>query len=364
MKIIVSAGGTGGHIYPALAIINKFKEKEKDLDILYIGTHNRMEKDIIPKHGIRYESIEIYGFTKNIKQDIKNLFLIKKDIRKCIKLMKEFKPDIVLGIGGYVTLPVMLAAKKLGIKTFIHEQNSLPGKTNLFIQKDVDLIGISFKDSAKYFKKCRGEVFFSGNPCGENALTIKPMDKKELGLDRKKKLVVVVAGSLGSATVNEKMKDFLNNVKDKEYEVLYITGNAHYSDFVKGTHFPSNVKVLPYLDNLAALLKNTDLLITRAGASTMSEVLSLALPAIFIPSPYVANNHQYYNALEIKNNNAGELIEEKELTSKKLDNMINNVLFDEKRYKEMKKNLKKLSIDNSSEIIYKRIKDLVECKKN
>ena len=364
MKLIISAGGTGGHIYPALAIINKFKEKEKNLDILYIGTHNRMEKDIIPKHGIKYESIEIYGFTKNIKQDIKNIFLIRKDIKKCLKIMKEFKPDIVLGIGGYVTLPVMLAAQKLGIKTFIHEQNSLPGKTNLYLQKKTDLIGISFKDSAKYFNKCQGEVFFSGNPCGENALNIKPMPKETIGLNKNKKLVVVVAGSLGSATVNAKMKDFLNNAKDKDYEVLYITGNSHYSEFVKGERFPANVKVIPYLDNLAALLKNCDLLVTRAGASTMSEILSLGLPSIFIPSPYVANNHQYYNALEIKNNNAGELIEEKELTSKKLDNMINKVLFDETKYKEMKKNLKKMSIDNSSEIIYKKIKDLIECKKN
>jgi len=360
MKIVVSAGGTGGHIYPALAIINKFKEKEKDLDILYIGTHNRMEKDIIPKHGIRYESIEIYGFTKNIIRDIKNIFLIKKDINKCIKLFKEFKPDIVLGIGGYVTLPVILAANKLGIKTFIHEQNSLPGKTNLFLQDKVNLIAVSFKDSISKFNKAKGEVVFTGNPCGENALSLKPMDKTELGLTKNKKLIVVVAGSLGSKTINDKMKEFITNSKNKDYELLYITGNSHYEEFIKDFEYPSNVKIIPYLDNLAALLKVTDLLITRAGASTMSEILSLTLPAIFIPSPFVANNHQYYNALEIKKNNAGELIEEKELTSEKLDNMINDVLFNEKRYKDMKKNLAKMSINNSSILIYEKIKDLIE----
>ena len=362
MKIIVSAGGTGGHIYPALAIINKFKEKVKDLDVLYIGTHNRMEKELIPKRGIKYEEIEIYGFSKsNIKQDIKNIGCIRKAIKKCIKIMQEFKPDIVLGIGGYVTFPVIVAAHRLGIKTFLHEQNSLPGKTNLYLQKYADLVGVSFKESASYFKKCKGEVFFSGNPCGENALSLEPMSKKDLGLDKDKKLIVVVAGSLGSATVNSKMQEFLNNSKDKEYEILYITGKSHYDEFVKDKDFPKNVKVLPYLDNLAALLKNTDLLITRAGASTMSEVLSLNLPAIFIPSPFVANNHQYYNALEIKNNKAGELIEEKELTSEKLDNMINKVLYDDKLYKEMKKNLKKMSVDNSSDIIYNKIKDLIKC---
>ena len=361
MKIIVSAGGTGGHIYPALAIINKFKEKEKDVEVLYIGTHNRMEKEIIPKRGIRYEEIEIYGFSKsNIKQDIKNIGCIRRAIKKCKNIMKEFKPDIVLGIGGYVTFPVIVAAHRLGIKTFLHEQNSLPGKTNLYLQKYADLIGVSFKESSSYFKKSKGEVFFSGNPCGENAISLKPKSKKELGLSDDKKLIVVVAGSLGSATVNSKMHEFLTNARGKDYEVLYITGKTHYEEFIKNKKYSKNVKVIPYLDNLAALLKNTDLLITRAGASTMSEVLSLNLPSIFIPSPYVANNHQYYNALEIKNNNAGELIEEKELTSEKLDNMINKVLYDEELYNKMKQNLKKMSINNSSDIIYKKIKDLIK----
>ena len=133
MKIIVSAGGTGGHIYPALAIINKLKEKDKNLEVLYIGTHNRMEKEVVPKRGIRYEEIEIYGLSlRNIKQNIKNVWCIIKAIKKCTKIMKEFKPDIVIGVGGYVTYPVIVAAHRLGIKTFLHEQNSLPGKTNRF----------------------------------------------------------------------------------------------------------------------------------------------------------------------------------------------------------------------------------------
>ena len=361
MKIIVCAGGTGGHIYPALAIIKKFQEKEKDLDILYIGTHNRMEKDLIPKRGLKYESLEIYGFSKkDILLDIKNIFLINKAYKKCLKIMKEFKPDLVLGVGGYVTYPVIKAASKLGIKTFIHEQNSLPGKTNLVLQKKVDLIGVSFKESLSKFDKAKGEVFYSGNPCGENALSMKPMDKVSLGLSENKKLVVVVAGSLGSATVNAKMSEFLLKVKNENYEVLYITGKNLYDDFIKDKKIPYNVKVLPYLDNLPALLKNTDLIITRAGASTMSEILSLTLPAIFIPSPYVANNHQYYNALEIKNNNAGELIEEKYLTSTLLINKINEVLNNKEKYAAMKENLKKMSMNNSSDVIYNKLKDLIK----
>ncbi len=361
MKIIVSAGGTGGHIYPALAIINKFKEKEKDLEVLYIGTHNRMEKDLIPKRGINYEEIEIYGFSKrDILLDIKNVFLIGKAKNKCIKLMEEFKPDLVLGIGGYVTYPVIKAASKLGIKTFIHEQNSIPGKSNLSLQKNADLIGVSFEDTKVKFNKAKGEVFYSGNPCGENALSLEPMDKESLGLSKNKKLVVVVAGSLGSATVNEKMKDFLKKAEKEDYEVLYITGKNLYDEFVRDTKFGSNIKVLPYLDNLPALLKNTDLIVTRAGASTMSEILSLNLPAIFIPSPYVANNHQYFNALEIKNNGGGEVIEEKDLTSDKLLTKINEVLGNREVYMKMKENLKKMGMDNSSDLIYSKLKDLVK----
>ncbi len=361
MKYIISAGGTGGHIYPALAIINKFKEKEPDTEVLYIGTHNRMEKELIPKRGIPYEEIEIYGFSKkNIALDIKNIGCIFKAEKRCEEIMKEFKPDLVLGIGGYVTFPVIYAAHKLGIKTFIHEQNSHPGKTNLVLQKKADPIGVSFKESAEAFKKAKGEVFYSGNPCGENALSLDPMPKESLGLSKNKKLVVVVAGSLGSSTVNQKMLDFLRLAGNKDYEVLYITGKALYDDFIEGETFAPNVKVLPYLDNLPALLKNTDLIVTRAGASTMSEILSLNLPAIFIPSPFVANNHQYYNALEIKNNGGGEIIEEKDLTSELLASKINDVLSNETKYNQMKANLKKMSMNNSSDVIYEKLKELTK----
>ena len=361
MRLIVSAGGTGGHIYPALAIINKFKEKDPDTEVLYIGTHNRMEKDLIPKRGIPYEEVEIYGFSKKkIMLDLKNIFCIIKAEKKCEKLIKEFKPDIVMGIGGYVTFPVIYAANKLGVKTFIHEQNSHPGKTNIALQKKADLIGVSFKDSIKIFNKAKGEVFYSGNPCGENALSLEPMAKETLGLDPNKKLVLVVAGSLGSSTVNEKMLDFLDKASKEDYEVLYITGKDYYDEFVKNREFAPNIKVLPYLDNLPALLKNTDLIVTRAGASTMSEILSLNLPAIFIPSPFVANNHQYYNALEIKQNGGGDIIEEKDLTSELLASKINEVLTNESLYQSMKDNLKKMSMNNSSDVIYQKIKELIK----
>ena len=359
MKVVVSAGGTGGHIYPALAVLEKLKKEDKHLEVLYIGTKNRMESEIIPARGINYVGIEIYGFSKNILRDIKNIFLVTKSYHQCLKLLRDFNPDIVLGFGGYVTYPVLKAAKKLGIKTFLHEQNSIVGKTNKFLSNHVDLVAVSFLSTLNKFPKAK-KVIYSGNPCGENALTTKEIKKSDIGLDNKKKLVIVVAGSLGSSSLHEKLKEFLRLSKRADYQVLYITGKTHYEDFTFKTRFSSNIKVLPYLDNLAGLMRNCDLIVTRAGASTMSEILALNLPAIFIPSPYVAGNHQYYNALEIVKNNAGLMIKEEDLDGEELFKMVNEILNDKQRYEIMKMNLKNMGKNDSSDIIVSEIKELVK----
>ncbi len=360
MKIIVSAGGTGGHIYPALAIIKKFKEKEKNLDVLYIGTHDRMEKDIVPQMGIKYEALEIYGFSKtDILRDFKNIVLIRKALNKCIGIMKKFKPDIVIGCGGYVTYPVIKAAQKLGIKTFIHEQNSIPGKSNVALSKKADLVGISFKNSESYFKKAK-KVVYTGNPCGENALDIQKVSKTTLGFSPSSKLIIIVAGSLGSNTFNEKFKAYLSMIDNEKYNVLYITGKSYYENFVKDTKFSKNVKVVPYYNNLASIMKDAYLIISRAGASTISEILALRLPSILVPSPYVANNHQYYNALDLVNMKVADLLEEKNLDPSIIQVMINELVYNEKKYKEMKKMLEKLNVKEASTIIYDEIKEMLK----
>lgn len=360
MKIIVSAGGTGGHIYPALAIIKKFQEMEKDLEVIYIGTHNRMEKEIVPKMGIKYIDLEIYGFSKtNILRDIKNISLIKKAMNKCLKIMKEFKPDIVIGCGGYVTYPVIKAAKKLNIKTFIHEQNSIPGKSNVYLSKFVDLVGISFKNSKNYFEKAK-RVVYTGNPCGENALTVKKVSKSTLGFKPNDKLIIIVAGSLGSESLNNKFKAYLSTIDNESYNVLYITGTNLYNEFIKDTKFSKNVKVVPFYDNLPSIMKDAYLVISRAGASTISELLALKIPSILIPSPYVANNHQYYNALDLANMKVSELIEEKNLNSNIIKVMINELVYNDELYKEFKNNLEKLNTKASSSIIYEEIKEITK----
>ncbi len=360
MKVIISAGGTGGHIYPALAIINKIKQKEPNSEFLYIGTHDRMEKDIVPKYGIPFKQIEMYGF--NRKKLLKNFQTIKalmKANKECQKIIKEFNPDIVIGVGGYVTVPVIKAAKKLGYKTFIHEQNSVPGKANTYLSNYVDMIGISFPSSKQYFPK--EKVILTGNPCSEDALNVVACDKKEFNLSNEKPLILFVMGSLGASKVNDFLTKTMALFNNKEYEILYVTGKSDY-DKIKQINFPKNIKVVPYVDKITRVMKKTDIMVTRAGASTLSEIIALKIPSIIIPSPYVTNNHQYKNALDLVKNNAALMIEEKDLKGDIIVREIDNLLKDKPKLENIKQNLAKLQVNNSATIIYDNIKKLIDRK--
>jgi|CZCB01.1.fsa_nt_gi UDP-N-acetylglucosamine--N-acetylmuramyl-(pentapeptide) pyrophosphoryl-undecaprenol N-acetylglucosamine transferase len=360
MRVIISAGGTGGHIYPALAIINKIKEMEPNSEFLYIGTHNRMEKDIIPKHNIPFETIEIYGFNrKNLLKNVKTIKSFVNSYYKCKRLIKKFNPDVVVGVGGYVTGPVVYAAHKLGYKTFIHEQNSIPGKANSFLSHCADQIGVSFSSSVKYFPNYK--TTFTGNPCSEDALKIKAIDKRELGLSINKKLVLFVMGSLGSSKMNEILLKTMSLFNNKDYEILFVTGKDSYPEISK-KKFPSNVKVVPYIENLSRVMKKTDLIVSRAGASTLSEIIALEIPSILIPSPYVPNNHQYKNAMDLVDKKAAIIIEEKDLKGDLLMRTIDKLINDENQLKTMKKNLKGLGVENSATKIYEILNKMIDRK--
>lgn len=361
MRVIISAGGTGGHIYPALAIINKIKEKEPDSEFLYIGTHNRMEKDIVPAKGIPFKSIEMYGFSKKIFRNIKTVKCLFKAFKQCKKMIKEFNPDIVIGVGGYVTVPVIVSAKKLGYKTFLHEQNSLPGKSNKFLSKYCDLVGVSFESSLDKFPS--GKAIVTGNPCSEDALKAPVLLKPTLGLSATKKLVLIVMGSLGAGRVSKYLESELQKFEGKDYEVLFVTGKGSYDEVMKHS-YPKNVKIIPFYEGLTSVMKKTDVMVSRAGASTLSELIALEVPSILIPSPYVANNHQYLNALDLVNQNAALMIEEKNLEDgvlfKKVDELINN----EEEMKNIKGNLRKMQVKDSATVIYDNLKRIVHNEKN
>lgn len=364
MRIIVSAGGTGGHIYPALAIINKIIEKEPNSEILYIGTKDRMEATIIPGRGIPYFGIEMKGL--NRKNPFKNVQVLKNYCQN-IKLLKgriqKFHPDVVIGVGGYVTAPVIYSAKKLGYKTFIHEQNSIPGLSNKLLVNYADKIGISLPDSVRYFP--RKKTIFTGNPRSEEAYYTKEISKKELGLSLsdKKKLVLIVMGSLGSTTMNRKLKETLPLFANKNYEVVFVTGKDYYKEYKK-IETPSNVKVVAYLENMIQVLKKTDLIVSRAGASSIAEITALGIPNILIPSPFVTHNHQLKNAKSLEERGATVIIEEDKYDKEILISTIDHVFSDNKLYQELHKNVSLLGVKDSATKIYQILRNLIDGDKN
>lgn len=358
MRIIISAGGTGGHIYPALAVANKFKENIKDCEILYIGTLNRMEKDIVPKAGFDFKGIRIEGLHRSVSlKNIKSAYLFLMGIKKSKKIIKEFKPDVVITFGGYVTAPVIYAAHKLGIKCAFHEQNSSFGMTNKFASNFADKIFISFKSSIKNVED-KNKVVYTGNPCGENAVLTGSAKKEDFGLDPNKKLVLIVMGSLGSKTINDKMKSMLTLFNNKEYEVLFVTGKNYYDEY-KNNKYTKNIKIVPYIDNMVNLLWKVDCLVSRAGASTLSEISSINVPSILIPSPYVTENHQFKNAMDLVEKDAALIIEEKDLKGDILLRKVEKILNDKLYVKKLKENLKQFEVKDGATKIYNEIIKLV-----
>lgn len=358
MKVIISAGGTGGHIYPALAIAKKIKEKDKASEILYIGTSNRMEKDIVPKEGFKFIGIKVEGLRRKLSfKNVKSMLLFINAISRCKRIIKKFNPDVVIGVGGYVSAPVIYAAHKLGVKCCIHEQNSSFGVTNKFASKFADKIFVSFK-SLEEKSEDKKKVIYTGNPCSESAMKVTPAKKEDYGLSSNKKLVLIVMGSLGSKTVSDKMKNMLTLFNNKDYEVMFVTGKNYYDEYKK-IKYTNNIKIVPYVDNMVSLLKVTDVLVSRAGASTLSEIASLNVPSILIPSPYVTENHQYKNAMDLVSKDAAMILEEKDLKGDVLLRMVEKVLDDKLFTNNMKKNLKAFEVRNSASKIYDEIVKLV-----
>ena len=353
MRVIISAGGTGGHIYPALSIINKIKQRDKNAEILYVGTTNRMEKDIIPKYNIPYYAIKVTGLER--KLSINNLKTLKNFIFAVIKMkkkIKEFKPDIVIGVGGYVTAPVIYAAKICKVKTIIHEQNSVLGVTNRFLSKYVDAVLVSFPDTVVKAKR----VVYTGNPSSEE-LNI-PFSKSELGLSSTKKLVLIVMGSLGSKVINDRMKEILPKFSNKDYEILFITGKDYYDEF-SSLKLGKNIKVFDYIDNMKKVFKKVDVMVSRAGATTLSEIISYKVATVLVPSPYVTDNHQYKNAMSLVNKTAALLLEEKDLNYEILSKDIEELLNNKEKVKCIKDNLSKMKVVDSASKIYDLIQEVI-----
>lgn len=359
---MISGGGTGGHIYPALALVREIQQKTKDAEFLYIGTTKGLESSIVPREKIPFRSIHITGFKRKLSfENVKTIFRFLKGTSDSKKILKEFKPDIVIGTGGYVCGPVVYAASKLGVPTIIHEQNSVPGLTNKFLSRYVDKIAVCFEEAKEYFPK--EKVVFTGNPRASEVVGKDGIQGRlSAGLSATMPTVLIFGGSRGARPINEAVVQSLSDFAEKPYQVLYITGEAHFDQVRKEAELigdPGNVVIKPFIHNMPEVLSGVDLVVSRAGATTLAELTSLGIPSILIPSPYVTNNHQEKNARSLSDRGAALLLLEKELTGKSLVGHIDEILLDKEKQKQMQKEAKKMGVPDSAERLFRLMKQLV-----
>lgn len=356
MRILIATGGTGGHIYPALALADAARSRYEDCEILFVGNKNRMESKEIPQHGYRFIGLEASGLSGNILNKLKALGQMSTSYVKALKIVKDFKPDIAIGFGGYVSAPVMMAAHTRKVKTMLHEQNSIVGKANKLCMKFADAIVICYE---KCFDECdRSKTRLLGNP---RASIVKkhPFDQEyynSLNLDPSKPLLLVVMGSLGSTSVNEAMIQALPEI-DSKNQILFVCGRGNYETVSKAMK-RDNIKVVEYVDQLA-ILEKVDCIICRAGATTAAEITAFGIPSILIPSPYVANNHQFYNASVLVEKKCAFMIEEKDLNANTLFEKVSRILKNECLKNEMKKNARAAGFPNASDDMLDWIEELV-----
>ena len=375
MKIVFVAGGTGGHINPALAVAGALKEKYPDTKISFIGNRTGMEATLVPKAGYDFFPIDVAGFQRkislnNIKRNAVAVYRMFKSSVQSEKLLEILKPDIVVGTGGYTCGPVLRKAAKMGIKTATHEQNAFPGVTTKTLCKYVDEVMVAMPDAIKRLPDDRNYIV-TGNPVRQSIInTTKEEARKKLGLDMDKPMILSLGGSLGARAVNEAIADVLawhaNSKKYYHFHAIGKYGVSWMPDLIreKGVDFEKldNLRITEYIYDMDLCMAAADLVINRAGASTISELQVKGMPSILIPSPNVAENHQYNNAKTLADNNAAILIEEKDLTGESLINAIKSIIDDKEKLKQMGENAKKTAVFDANDRICDVIMNLYNSK--
>lgn len=363
MRIIFAGGGTAGHINPALAIAGYVRERQPDSEILYIGAKGGMEERLVPQAGFRFTGISVQGFRRRVSfSAIKyNVVTVKKAMTASStarKIIEEFRPDICIGTGGYVSGPVLRAAQKLGIPTLIHEQNAYPGVTNKMLSKRATKVMLAMPAAREHFKgKC--EFVDTGNPVRSEILTQDRNEaRKKLGLDERP-VILSFGGSLGAQRINESLADIIaRSAKDGRYQHIHAYGQygKWFPDMLrdKGADLENakNLDIREYINDMPVCLAAADVVIARAGAITLSEIQVMGKPSILIPSPNVAENHQFHNAMSLVDKGAAVMIEEKDLTPEKLTEEIDKLASDPERLAQYSANAKKMAISDASKRIY------------
>ena len=334
MKVMIAAGGTGGHIYPAMALAEVLKEKYPDCEIVFFGSDNHMEAKVIPQAGYRFYGMKMSGMNSGIKAKIRSAASLIKAERYCMRMLQQEKPDICVGFGNYITVPFIRAAHRRRIPTMIHEQNSFAGKANRFVSHLCDAVVTCYESNREQMPKAN--IRLLGNPEATLAAETewKPELLEEIGLNPKIPFVFFMMGSLGSETVS-RVIDEACGLFDPSFQAVIASGKDNAYTF--RTPSEGRIRIVPYVDG-KAMLKGCALAVTRAGATTMAEIGAIGCASILIPSPYVQNNHQVFNALELVRRNAAVMIEEKDLTAEKLADEVNRLMRDGEKLDEIRRN--------------------------
>lgn len=364
MKVLISGGGTAGHINPGIAIAKYIKSKNPGCEIVFVGTQKGLETKLVPRENFELRLIKVRGFKRKLSKDtlvsVKELF---QGLHEARVIIKEFKPDIVIGTGGYVCGPVVFNAARMRIPTLIHEQNAFPGVTNKLLSRFVDKVAISFKESEKFFRVGK-KIVFTGNPIRSEMLNVdRKTAREKLGIEKDKSLVVIFGGSRGAETINNTVCELISKHKDEDkFHLLFATGEAQYEKIISklGSINSKYIKIVPYIYDMSDVMVASDLVVGRAGAITLSELTALGVPSVLIPSPYVTANHQEYNARALEKQEAGIVILEKNLNHNILYEQINALLRDDDKLKKMAENSKRMGITNASEKIYDIIDELIK----
>lgn len=358
MRFLFAAGGTGGHVNPALAVAREIKNRYPDAEIMFVGTKDKIEASLVPKAGFHFRTINISGFQRsfsprdivfNLRTLLKLLFVTSQ----CKKIINEFKPDIAIGFGGYVSGPVIRTAHKMGIKTCIHEQNAFPGKTNIALSKYVDKVLLTTSDAEKHLR-CKNKPVVTGLPVRAEILTEEYFSaRRSLGIAEDKTVILSTGGSLGAAAINSVMCDVIKEFYGKDIVFVHGYGRngkdmpSRLSEMGADPEKSNDLFVSEYIYDMAKYMAAADLVISRAGASSIAEIEALGKASFLVPYPYASENHQYHNAMTLVNRNAAIVCEQKELDAQKVIAVINDLAGNREKYIEMGNNARLLAITDA-----------------
>ena len=370
MRVIIAAAGTAGHINPGLAIANKIKEEEKDSKIIFIGTTRGLENDLVPRAGYELKTIDAYGLSKKVSiENIKKMYKTLKGYGEAKKIIKEFKPDIVIGTGGYICGATISAAHRLKIPTLLHESNAFPGKAVKMLANKTDTILVSFEDARSRIKNAKN-IVYTGTPVKirkkEYGINEKNSIIKSAGLNETKPIVLIFGGSQGAQKINDAILGILKNKLNKNYQIIWATGPKQY-DRIKEILEENNVyinhlenaKIVPYIYNMEEMMNVSDLIVARSGAMTITEISNLGKASILIPLPNVSGDHQLHNAKVLENIGAARIILNNELNYENLNSNIEEIILNKNTIETMSKNALKVSTSNVEDKIFTEIKKIV-----